>query len=61
MTERNCFNCMYSDDWDNSHVGICYHSRFTAITRSVGVCLYHRYDNEDEGDKELLFAPKELN
>lgn len=52
---------MYSDDWDNSNLGICYHSQFTALTRSHGVCLYHRYDNEDEGDKELLFAPHELN
>lgn len=58
MKERNCLNCMYSDDWDNYNVGICYYNQFTAITRSVGVCRHHRYDEDDKGDKDLLFIPQ---
>lgn len=60
MKERNCLNCMYSDDWDNSNVGICYHNKFTAITQCVGVCMHHRYNKDDSGDKELLFIPQNL-
>lgn len=46
---------MYSDDWDSSNIGICYHSKFTAITRSIGVCRHHRFDEDDKG-----FAGKNL-
>lgn len=61
MEERNCINCMYSDDWDNSNVGICCNNEFIAITHSMGVCRHHRFNEDDEGDKELLFIPQNLN
>lgn len=53
MTERNCFNCMYSDEWDSSGLGECRRMRYIAFVNDIGVCSRHRYDEKDEGMSAL--------
>ena len=53
MTDRTCFDCMYSRNWDIHDLGECYKWRYWSFVRANGVCRWHRYDEEDEGMSEL--------
>lgn len=58
--ERNCYNCMYSHEWDWDGNGMCYLNRYKALCKSIGVCRHHRYDEDDKGDPEPLHNPQAL-
>lgn len=61
MKDRNCYDCMYSYKWDFDGTGFCLYNRYKVVVKDTHVCRHHRYDEDDKGDKELLFIPQTLN
>lgn len=57
MNERKCGNCIYGTSFERYGIGICVRTNFVCRTWFHGVCRNHRYDDDDEGDTELLFMP----
>lgn len=51
MEERNCFNCMYSGEWDSHGFGECRRMRYIAFVNDVGFCKRHRFDEDDKGQE----------
>lgn len=60
MKERCCGNCIYGTSFGRYGIGVCVRTDFICRTWFNGVCRNHRYGDDDEGDKELLFMPKSL-
>lgn len=60
MNERKCGNCIYGTSFERYGIGICVRTDFFCRTWFHGVCRNHRYNDDDEGDTELLFMPQSL-